>query len=214
MGMDFNMIMEHSLSIKEIANLSEDENLWNSLDVYLKSALNYSPKNKYVRWTQEPSKDNLNEFWVSNEKDLDYNKFMEIDCYFGCITVYRKTVHIWFSTIFYSYKFFHNSEHTRQIMNLGRVFAKYFRTNKILYLPDGYRKTSIIEDYASREFSLDKAIEKGIKQFGEPPQGISKGRKNYFFIDYADQEIGDIKEWDEEEDFWRWNESKSEYEQI
>jgi hypothetical protein len=138
----------------------------------------------------------------------------ELKCYFGNITVFRKTIRIWYSTIFYSYKFFHNIDSTIQIIKVGRIFANHLKTDKVLYLPDGYYKTAIIEDYATRNLTLEEAIDKGIQKFGKPPIGISKGRKNHFFVDYVEKEIGEIVEWEEEEDFWKWNEDEKEYIQI
>jgi len=214
MGMDFNMILGHKLTISEIASLSDPNELWETLNKYLESELNYYPPNNYIRWTQEPTEENLSEFWNKIEVDGYYDKTLELDCYFGNITVYRNTIRIWFSTIFYSYKFFQDVKSTIQIINVGRIFATYLRTNKVLYIPDGYLKTAIIENYACSDLTLNEAIEKGIKEFGQPPQGISKGRKNYFFVDNLENEIGEIKEWNEEEEYWKWDDKEGVYVQI
>lgn len=214
MGMDFSMIMGHELNVDQIQKLSHDEMLWNSLANYFKTELNYQPKDPYRKWTQEPTNENLNEFWTQIEEHGFYDKTFEIDCYFGNITVFRKTIKVWFSTIFYSYKFFEHVRDTIQIISAGRILANHIGTDKVLYIPDGYLKTAIIEDYACKDLTIDEAINKGIKDFGKPPNGISKGRKNYFFIDYINEEIGEIREWDKEEDFWIWNENANDYVQI
>ena len=211
MGMDFRMIMGHELNFDQIKNLNQDESLWKSLADFLKAELNYQPTDPYKKWTKEPIPKNLNEFWTEIETQGYSDTTFYIDCFFGNITIFRKTIKIWFSTIFHSYWFFKHSKDTIQIINIGRIFANHIGTDKILYIPDGYVKTAIIEDYSG---SLEDIISKGIREFGEPPKGISKGRKNYFFVDYIDQEIGEIKEWDEEEDFWKWDEEEKEYIQI
>lgn len=214
MGMDFNMIMGHNLTVEQIGQLIHNESLWNSLADYFKRELNYQPSNPYRKWTQLPTKQNLEKFWTHIERQGYYDKTFEIDCYFGNITVFRKTLRIWFSTIFYSYRFFEHVKDTIQIINTGRIFANHIRTNKVLYIPDGYLKTAIIEGYACKDLSLDKAINKGINDFGKPPIGTSKGRKNYFFVDNINEEIGEIKEWNEEEDFWIWSDKEKDYIQI
>ena len=214
MGMDFNMIMGHNLTVEQIGNLSRDEKLWNSLANYFKKELECEPSNPYRRWTQDPSQQNFEEFWTHIESQGYYDKTFEIDCYFGNITVFRKTLRVWFSTIFYSYRFFEHVRDTIQIITTGRIFANHIGTDQVLYIPDGYLKTAIIEGYARKDLSLDEAINKGIKDFGKPPEGISKGRKNYFFVDNINEEIGEIKEWSEEEDFWVWSEEEKDYIQI
>jgi hypothetical protein len=214
MGMDFYMIMGHELNSNQIQDLIQDDTLWNPLANYFKNEINYRPLNPYRKWTQEPTQENLNNFWQQIETQGYCDRTIEIDCYFGRITIFRKTLKVWFSTIFYSYSFFENVIDTMQIINVGRIFANYIGTNKVLYVPDGYRKTAIIADYACKDLTLDEAILKGINEFGRPPKGLSKGRKNYFFVDYVNEEIGEIKEWAKEEDFWIWDEDEKEYLQI
>jgi len=208
------MILGHKLTVGEVGSLCESNELWKSLEKYLKAELNYDPADKYAKWTQEPNEENINRFWNQFETNDYNNNVFEIDCYFGSITVYRNTLRIWFSTIFYSYNFFQDVKATIQIINIGRVFAKYLGTDKVLYIPDGYIKTAIIENFACSNLTLNQAIKKGIEKFGEPPVGISKGRKNYFFVDYVDEEIGEIKEWHDEEDFWQWDEMERDYKQL
>jgi len=97
---------------------------------------------------------------------------------------------------------------------MGRLFAKYLNTDKVLYIPDGYIKTAIIEDFVTDGLSIEDVIRNGIQKFGEPPKCISKGRKNYFFVDDIEFDVGEIKEWEDEEDFWVWNEELGDSIQI
>ena len=98
--MDFSMIIGHSLSIQEIQKIDKNKELWNSIDEYLKAEINYSPSDKFVKWTLEPSQENLEEFWLKSRSGEDSNKLVEIDCYFGNITVFQYTIRIWFSNKF------------------------------------------------------------------------------------------------------------------
>ena len=174
MGMNFNMIMGHELKTEQIRDLIQNKALWSSLETIFKEELDYQPPNTYRKWTQEPSQENLYDFWTQIESNGYYDKTFEIDCYFGNITVYRHTIRIWFSTIFYDYCFFEHVKETIQIIKVGRIIANHLGTDKVLYIPDSYLKTSILEDYACSGLSLDESINKGIDEFGKPPEGISK----------------------------------------
>jgi hypothetical protein len=213
MGRGFNMIIGHALSTKEVGEFVSNKKLWDSVAEYNKSRLNYEPDNPYIRWTMAPTKANLIQFWKESETGQD-NIDIEIDCYFGSVTFYRKTIEIWFSTIFYSYTFFHDSNHTLNIIQFGRIFAKYLNTEKVLYIPESYPGPAGLIENAWDGNTIDEIINKGIKQFGLPPKGISKGRKNYFFVDYINQEIGEIIDWESEEEFWVWNKGKITFDQI
>lgn len=212
MGMDFIMVVGHKMTPKEIINFP-NLSLWNQIDLFLEKELNYNPNEKYRKWSISPTEKMLQEYWKSWINDEVYEE-IEIDCYFGRINIYERTLTLKFYTIWWSYKFFNHAKDTKEIIKFGRLMAEYLGTKEILYIPDGYIKTSILEDSITNGLPLKNVIKKGIEKFGSPPSAISKGRKNYFFVDNVDEPIGEIKEWDEEENFWEWNDELGEAVQI
>jgi hypothetical protein len=102
----------------------------------------------------------------------------------------------------------------RQLFHLNRAVARALQTDKILYCPDSSFPTSILEEKAKLGMPLEALEAYGIAQFGTPPAGLSEGRKNFFFIDQIDEEMGEISEWEDWEGYWTYNEEKQDYEQV
>ena len=212
MGMDFKMVIGHKMTRDEIIEFPKS-NIWFEVEHFFKEKMDYSPEDKYVKWTLEPSQKKLESYWQAWIDDT-LQETIEIDTYFGKIRVYEKTMILSFYTVWWSYGFFEQSKNTKNIIEMGRLFAKYLNTNKVLYIPDGYIKTAIIEDFVTDGLSIEDVIRNGIQKFGVPPKGLSKGRKNYFFVDDIELDVGEIKEWEDEEDFWVWNEELGDSIQI
>ena len=213
MGVDLIGITGHKLKMKEIIEFPKALDAWSDLRSYLieNDMVATTRMDFKSTWKKAPDPEAIEKLWKEYETDT-VSQSNWIETYFGDINIYRGNLTIEIDGI-QKYANFRYNESTLKAINICRIIAKNLNEDKVIFCPDSAYPTSEIYDYASDGISPNEIIKKGIDKFGEIPKGISKGRKNYFFVDYVNEPIGELLDWDKEETFWRWNEKRGQYEQ-
>ena len=212
MGVDLIGITGHKLKMKEIIEFPLILDSWTDLRTYLieNNEVGTTRLDFKSTWKVEPTKSSLERLWKEHESD-SVTQSNWIETYFGDINIYRDNLTIELDSI-QKYKNLSSNETAIRIINICRLIENNLGQKQVIFCPDSAYPTSEIYDYALDGLSPDEIIRKGIKRFGPIPKGISKGRKNFFFVDYINNPIGKLKDWDEEETLWVWNEIESRYE--
>jgi hypothetical protein len=222
MGMDIWGIVSHRLTAKDAISLPETIDSWVEIQS-LKSAQSSIASSSNLQARQKAewrNVDPINEFSLSAiwqildgstpNTEKHYSCDTSIECFIGTIKVYKNTIAIIHSPE-HKYGNIRHPETAIRMIKINRKIAEQFGSKEVLYCPDGYYPTEILSEYAMTGKSLKEIFELGIQKFGEPPNGIEEGRKNMFFIDKIDEEIGEISEWDDDSDYWKYNEQTREY---
>lgn len=216
MGVDILGIVRHKMTAKEILSLPERIDSWSEMKELKKD--NKHMLNKTAKWDckNEMTEEALLLLWKcleTNEpqpKDL-YGFDYSIECFIGWINVFRNTLVI---NHFPEHKYGNIDlpETANRIIKINRKIAREMGSEEIIYCPDSAYPTSIIEECAMEGKSLDEIKKLGIAKFGQPPKGINEGRKYMFFIDNLNEEIGEITERNEYEEYWKYNRETGRYE--
>jgi hypothetical protein len=225
MGMDIFGIVSHNLSAKEAVLLPEMIKTWNEIFI-IKSEPSLAHPDFKLKSLQKSQWENtaisnefiLNQIWEIREGSIPETKEANgcdttIDCFVGDIKVYRNTLTITHSPE-HKYANIWHPERATRIIIINRKIAEFFGGKEVIYCPDGGYPTAILIDYALEGKTFESIKELGYKKFGLPPRGIAEGRKNMFFIDNIDDEIGEITEWTDDGDYWRYNYETNEYVQT
>jgi hypothetical protein len=117
--------------------------------------------------------------------------------------------------------FVHNHNHkyrnlfheaaAREILNVNRVIAQELGADEILYIPDGYFETAILENGPDEGKNTRQTIESGVALFGEPSPDINRGRANYFFVDDLTQSLESLQPYDDLPVHWVYDEALGAY---
>lgn len=208
MGVDLIGITGHKMKMKEIIEFPHILDSWIDLRTYLieNNEVASTRLNFKSTWKVKPTIKSLERLWKEHETD-SVTQSNWIETYFGDINIYRENITIEIDSI-QKYGNFRYTEAALSAIKICRIIAKNLKEEQVIFCPDSAYPTSEIYNFALDGLSPDKIIKKGIEKFGPIPKGISKGRKNYFFVDYVNQPIGEIIDWDEEESFWVWDKKK------
>lgn len=216
MGVDILGIVRHKMTAKEILFLPKRIDSWSEMKELKKD--NKQMLNKPAKWNckNEMTEKALLLLWKSLEtndsqpKEL-YGFDYSIECFIGWINVFRNTLVINHFPE-HKYRNIDLPETANRIIKINRKIAREMGGEEIIYCPDSSYPTSIIEEYAMEGKSLDEIKKLGITEFGQPPKGINEGRKYMFFIDNLNEEIGEITERNEYEEYWKYNREIGRYE--
>jgi hypothetical protein len=218
MGTDIYGIIKHNLTPKQVINLPKEIDTWQEIkrikkkDKYMLSKLAKYDGKELI------TEKSIVELWDCFEKEepmppnlYDYSNI--IDCFIGWVKVYRKTVVI---NQFPEHKYgnMHYPNVAKKVIEINRIIAKKLGSDEIVYCPDSAFPTAIIEEYAREGKSIEEIKMFAIGRFGEPPKGIDEGRKYMFFIDNINEEIGEIAELDDWEEYWKYNNETRDYELV
>lgn len=218
MGVDLTGIIGHSLSKEEILALPGQIDQWEEVHRFFAS---YSGDSySQAKWDGYMDEEQLELIWRSFETpEMDQtstSKLMNvdsvIDCTFGTLAIYRKTLLITHRN--HKYSNLRNPDTTKNILILNRLIAKRFNQQEIIYCADSGYPTQSIEHTAlfGADFAEIKAH--AFTHFGIPPLGLEEARKYMFFIDRTDAEPGEMTVWEGESPYWRYNEEAGDYQLI
>lgn len=216
MGVDILAIVRHKMTPKEVLLFPNRIDSWSEMKE-LKKGNDHMLK-KTARWDclNEMTEETILSLWRCLEKnepppkDL-YGYDYSIECFIGWIKVFRNTIII---NHFPEHKYgnIDMPEPANRIIKINRMIAKEMGSHEIIYCPDSSYPTSIIEEFAMEGKCFEEIKKLGIAKFGQPPKGINEGRKYMFFIDNLNEEIGEITERNEYEEYWKYNRETWEYE--
>ena len=163
-------------------------------------------------WKVNPTEKSIEQLWEETETDT-VTQSNWIQTYFGDINIYRNNLTIEIYSL-QKYGNFRYNEAAISAINICRIIAKKLHQNKVIFCPDSSYPTSDVYSYALNGLEPNEIIKRGVEKFGPIPKGISKGRKNYFFVDYINEPIGDLLDWDKEKTYWVWDDEFSKYKQV
>lgn len=63
------------------------------------------------------------------------------------------------------------------------MIAHKFGQNEIIYCVDSFYPTGLLMEEAVAGISFEALKKLGMEEFGEPPEDVNEGIKNFFFID-------------------------------
>lgn len=216
MGVDLVGIIGHSLTKKEIIELPKKIDKWYDVNEFF-SSYKKRPLRK-AKWDGIINEEELELIWQyfeSNDFSKELLKKMEnfdsvIDCSFGTLSIYRRTILITHWN--HKYSNLRYPESAKNILTLNRIIARHFNMEEILYCPDSGFPTQTIQDKALSGLSFKKLKEYGINKFRLPPKHINEARKYMFFIDNINSEFGEIDVWEGESPYWKYNYKLNKYE--
>lgn len=218
MGTDIYGIIKHNLTAKQAISLPAEIETWQEIKELKKDDKYMLSKQAKYDGREVLDEKYIVELWNCFEKEEPmpqnlYGYSNIIDCFLGWIKVYRNTVVI---TQFPHHKYgnMHYPSVAKKIIEINRIIAKKLKSNEIVYCPDSAFPTSIIEEYAREGKTIEEIKTFAIERFGEPPKGIDEGRKYMFFIDNINEEIGEITELDDWEEYWKYNYETRDYELV
>ncbi len=215
MGVDLVGIIGHSLSKKEILNLPNVINNWMDVNDYYTA---YSKKsNKKAEWDGVMNEEQLELIWEYYESiEIDKNRLDKlenfdsvIDCGFGTISIYRKTILI--SHWNHKYSNLRDPDTAKNILTLNRMLSKRLSRYEIIYCTDSGYPTQAIEEKAVSGLSFEELKEFAINTFGTPPLHLDDARKYMFFIDNLNNELSDFTLWDGDNPYWHYDFEKRDY---
>mgnify|MGYP000891914084 CR=1 FL=1 len=218
MGVDLTGIIGHSLSKEEILALPEQIDQWEEVHHFFKSYNGDSYSQ--AEWDGYMDEEQLELIWRYFEtSDSDHaltsklkNFDSVIDCTFGTLAVYRKTILITHWN--HKYSNLRNPDTAKSILTLNRLIARRFNQEEIIYCADSGYPTQSIEHTALFGADFAEIKTHAFSQFGTPPVEIEEARKYMFFIDRTDTELEEMTLWEGESPYWRYDSEAGDYELI
>ena len=207
MGVDLVGIIGHTLTKKEIVSLPNEVNKWQDVNRFFSS---YDERAlEPAKWDGIINEEQLELIW-QNFETTEINKEIlnkmenfdtQIDCNFGTLSIYRRTILI--SHWNHKYSNLRNLETAKNILKLNRMIAKHFNQNEIIYCTDSGYPTQSIEDKALSGLEFEDLKRFGISEFGIPPKDLNEGRKYMYFIDDFNEDLNKLTSWDGEKNpYW------------
>lgn len=215
MGVDLVGIIGHSFSKKEILDLPDQINKWQNINDYFTS---YDKKPfKKAEWDGIINKGQLELIWRNFEtteidKELFYkleNFDSVIDCCFGRLSIYRKTILITHWN--HKYSNLKDPVMAKYILTINRMIAHHLNQNEIIYCTDSGYPTQSIQDKALSGLAYQELKQYGINTFGTPPIQLDEARKYMFFIDNLNEELGGLTLWDGDNPYWFYDSEIKDY---
>jgi len=206
MGVDLIGIIRHTMSNKEILDLPEQVNDWNNVNEFFASYSNISIEK--AKWDGIINEEQLELIWKYYETAEIHKESLnklenldsDIDCCFGTLSIFRRTILI--SHWNHKYSNLKTPETAKNILTLNRMITKHFNQNEIIYCPDSGYPTESIKDQAISGLEFEKLKRFGISEFGTPPKNLNDGRKYMFFIDNLTEDLNKLTPWDGENPYW------------
>ncbi len=226
MGVDLTGIIAHNLNTKEILELPKRIDSWEEIKNIRQTGLKKEWTDEYVseyysnfksaRWNceYEMNEKILELIWKDCDLGTNYSdgKIFDntIDSYFAIIKVYEKTLLIE-QMPWHKYGNLRNSDFAEAILKINRFIAKKLNQNKVLYCVDSGYPTQAINELALQGKIIGDLIKFSELEFGKPPKPIQEGMKFTYFIDNLDEEIEQLKDWEYEEMYWKYDSLSKKY---
>lgn len=218
MGVDLTGIIAHSLSKEEILALPGQIDQWEEVHHFFKS---YSGDSySQVKWDGYMDEEQLELIWryfeTSDSDPALTNKLKNfdtvIDCTFGTLAIYRKTLLITHWN--HKYSNLRNPETAKNILTLNRLIARRFNQEEIIYCADSGYPTQSIEHTALFGANFEEIKTYAFRHFGTPPFALEEARKYMFFMDRTETELGEMTLWEGESPYWQYNTETDDYQLI
>jgi len=147
--------------------------------------------------------------WKAIEANEDVEP-IEVNWALGTIYVCRHCF-VFSHNHYHKYRNLFHLEVGKEILNVNRAIASELSTSEILYIPDGYFETAILENGPDEGKNTRQTIDHGIELFGNPPPDINRGRANYFFVDDLKQSLEGLQPFENLPKYWVYDQQHKEY---
>ncbi len=227
MAIDVYAIIENTYPAEKLVEIPAQIDTWQEVKRLMEQV---APEDRPIDFRTKPPKpsswlgpkasmrpDILKAMWQAYQNngysDLDLRGFdLEVSTFFGGLKFFEKVIVITRNPE-HKYANLCAPDTARSLILVNRLIARQFGQKRILYYPDGFPPAKI-EDFVWAGDSFSTIEQKAVERFGPPPKGIEAGRRNMFFIDHIDDEIGELPHCDLGEGYWQYNPQTTTYERI